>query len=95
MEMLTFNINDGFCEALVRGYRSGFLKDVDYFNLGECAKLDDMRMNLSETDYGRFLEDEVRGVVRQGGGWRGDLGERETGVWHRGGYREEGVSGKE
>ena len=26
----TFNIQDGFCEALVRGYRSGFLKDSDY-----------------------------------------------------------------
>ena len=58
--MLTFNVQDGFTEGIVRGYRSGFLKDVDYFNLCECTKLDDVRMNLSETDYGRFLEDVVR-----------------------------------
>ena len=28
--LATFNVQDGFCEALVRGYRSGFLKDGDY-----------------------------------------------------------------
>jgi V-type H+-transporting ATPase subunit d len=55
---LTFNINDGYLEALVRGFRSGILTQSDYTNLTQCETLDDMRLALSATDYGDFLANE-------------------------------------
>jgi V-type H+-transporting ATPase subunit d len=55
---LSFNINDGYLEALLRGYRSGILTVADYNNLAECDVLDDMRLHLAQTDYGDFLANE-------------------------------------
>ena len=42
---------------LVRGMRSSFLADADYHHLTQCETLDDVRLNLSETDYGDVLAD--------------------------------------
>lgn len=56
--MATFNINDGYLEGIVRGFRSGFLSTVDYTNLGQCDSLEDMKMHLQSTDYGDFLANE-------------------------------------
>jgi len=53
-----FNVNHGFCEAVVRGLRSGFLTPEDYRRLATSDNLDDMRSSLEETDYGTFLQDE-------------------------------------
>ena len=39
----TFNMQHGFVEALVRGYRSGFLTDTDYHHLTQC---DNLEVNL-------------------------------------------------
>ena len=36
----TFNIQHGFIEGLVRGYRSGFLDDVDYHHLTQCESIE-------------------------------------------------------
>jgi len=55
--MATFNILHGFPEALVRGMRSSFLADSDYHHLTQCETLDDVRLNLTETDYGETLAD--------------------------------------
>jgi V-type H+-transporting ATPase subunit d len=55
--MGTFNMQHGYTESLVRGLRSGFLKDSDYHHLTQCETLDDMKMNLQETDYDAFLSD--------------------------------------
>lgn len=55
--MATFNILHGFPEAIVRGMRSSFLKDPDYHHLTQCETLDDVRLNLTETDYGDALQD--------------------------------------
>jgi len=55
--MDTFNILHGFPEALVRGMRSGFLGDADYHHLTQCETLDDVRLNLSESDYAAELAD--------------------------------------
>mmetsp|Transcript_14289 Transcript_14289/g.20286 ORF Transcript_14289/g.20286 Transcript_14289/m.20286 type:complete len:393 (+) Transcript_14289:56-1234(+) len=55
--LATFNILHGFPEALVRGMRSSFLVDADYHHLTQCETLDDVRLNLSETDYMEALED--------------------------------------
>jgi V-type H+-transporting ATPase subunit d len=54
----TFNINDGYLEALVRGYRSGILSRNDYTNLTQCDTLEDLRLALAATDYGDFLASE-------------------------------------
>lgn len=55
--MATFNILHGFPEALVRGMRSSFLSDQDYHHLSQCETLDDVRLNLTETDYGDAIAD--------------------------------------
>ena len=55
--MANFNILHGFPEALVRGMRSSFLTDADYHHMTQCETLDDVRLNLSETDYGNALAD--------------------------------------
>eukprot|EP01095_Lingulamoeba_sp_RSL-Kostka_P014096 TRINITY_DN602_c2_g1_i1.p1 TRINITY_DN602_c2_g1~~TRINITY_DN602_c2_g1_i1.p1 ORF type:complete len:364 (+),score=115.99 TRINITY_DN602_c2_g1_i1:138-1229(+) len=56
--MSTFNINDGYLEAICRGYRGGILTQADYNNLIECDTLEDIKLNLSRTAYGDFLSNE-------------------------------------
>jgi len=58
-EMLFANINDGYLEALLRGYRGGILTSTDYANLCQCESIDDMKMHLAGTDYGNFLQNEA------------------------------------
>jgi V-type H+-transporting ATPase subunit d len=57
-ELSLFNVQHGFTEALVRGLRSGFLRDEDYRRLATADSLEDIRSALEETDYGTFLQDE-------------------------------------
>jgi len=35
-----FNIDHGYLEGLVRGFKSGILRDADYQNLIECQTLE-------------------------------------------------------
>lgn len=56
-DLTTFNILHGLPEALVRGMRSSFLQDTDYHHLTQCETLDDIRLNLSESDYADALAD--------------------------------------
>eukprot|EP00939_MAST-03C_sp_MAST-3C-sp1_P000277 g277.t1 len=58
-DLSTFNIQDGFVEAIVRGYRKGFLTDAEYFQLRGAKSLSDVRLNLQDTDYAGFLDDEA------------------------------------
>lgn len=39
-DITTFNIQHGYVEGLVRGYRSTFLDDVDYHHLTQCETLE-------------------------------------------------------
>lgn len=39
-DMPTFNMQHGYCEAVVRGMRSGFLSDVDYHHITQCENLE-------------------------------------------------------
>ena len=39
-EMLLANINDGYLEGLLRGYRGGILTSTDYANLCQCESID-------------------------------------------------------
>ncbi|KAK3036663.1 hypothetical protein RJ639_030232 [Escallonia herrerae] len=57
-EALTFNIHGGYLEAIVRGHRSGLLTAADYNNLCQCETLDDIKMHLSATEYGPYLQNE-------------------------------------
>lgn len=54
----TFNMLHGYSEAILRGLRSGFLKDADYHHLTQCDSLEDVKLNLQETDYGQMLANE-------------------------------------
>jgi V-type H+-transporting ATPase subunit d len=53
-----FNIDNGYLEALVRGFKSGILKNQDYVNLVQCETLEDLKLHLQTTDYGNFLANE-------------------------------------
>ncbi|CAG8439825.1 7374_t:CDS:2 [Ambispora gerdemannii] len=58
MEFLYFNVNDGFLEGIVRGYKSAILNQTNYLNLTQCETLEDLKLQLSATDYGNFLSNE-------------------------------------
>ncbi|KZT25393.1 ATPase V0 complex subunit D [Neolentinus lepideus HHB14362 ss-1] len=58
MEALFFNVSSGFLEGILRGYKAGILTQSHYSNLTQCETLDDLRMQLSATDYGNFLANE-------------------------------------
>ncbi|CAN3359107.1 V-type proton ATPase subunit d [Diutina catenulata] len=55
MEGLFFNINYGYLEGVTRGYKAGLLAANQYVNLTQCDTLDDVKLQLSATDYGNFL----------------------------------------
>ena len=52
-----FNILHGFTEALVRGMRNSFLSDADYHHMSQCETLEDVKLNLSESDYAEAVAD--------------------------------------
>jgi V-type H+-transporting ATPase subunit d len=58
MEALYYNCEDGYLEAILRGYKSGILNSTQYLNLTQCETLDDMKLQLAATDYGNFLQNE-------------------------------------
>ncbi|VDI59819.1 V-type proton ATPase subunit d-like [Mytilus galloprovincialis] len=58
MPEITFNIDHGYLEGLVRGFKAGILTQTDYLNLVQCETLDDLKLHLQGTDYGNFLANE-------------------------------------
>ncbi|KAJ3194576.1 H(+)-transporting V0 sector ATPase subunit d [Irineochytrium annulatum] len=58
MEGLFFNVEHGYLEAIVRGYKAGILTSSNYLNLTQCETLEDLKLQLSSTDYGNFLQNE-------------------------------------
>lgn len=60
--MIMFNKDDGYAEAVVRGYKTqgaGILGPDTYTNLAQCESLDDMKMNLQTNEgYAGFLQNE-------------------------------------
>ncbi|KAG5178388.1 V0 complex, c/d subunit of ATPase [Tribonema minus] len=59
-DIASFNVHNGFPEALVRGFKSGFLTEADYNNLCQCENLDDVRLNLQESDYDQFMSAQTK-----------------------------------
>lgn len=58
MDLVFFNVDHGYLDGIVRGFRSGILRSVDYINLTQCETLDDLKLHLASTDYGNFLQNE-------------------------------------
>lgn len=56
--LATYAMNDGYIDAIIRGYRAGILNGGDYANLQQCDTLEDIKLHLSSTAYGDFLADE-------------------------------------
>lgn len=57
-DMLNFNVTEGNLEAMVHGYKNGFLKPEEYNNLCQCDSVGDVKSQLQVTDYGNFLQNE-------------------------------------
>lgn len=55
----SFNMDDGFLEALLRGFKLGLLNQTEYTNLCQCENLEDLKLQLAATSYGDFLDSEV------------------------------------
>lgn len=53
-----FNVDSGFLEGLVRGFKNGVLTGDDYTQLTQCETLEDLKLHLQGTDYGNFLANE-------------------------------------
>ncbi|KAK4904139.1 H(+)-transporting V0 sector ATPase subunit d, partial [Elasticomyces elasticus] len=54
MEGLFFNVNGGYVEGIVRGYRNSLLSGQNYSNLTQCETIDDVKLQLAPS-YGDFL----------------------------------------
>ena len=56
--LLSYNIDDGYLDGIIRGYKRSLLTTADYSNLTQCDHLEDMKLHLATTDYGAFLQNE-------------------------------------
>lgn len=54
-EMMYFNVDDGYPEAIVRSLRKGFLRDEAYTQLKSCSNLNEFKLVLEDTDYGSYF----------------------------------------
>jgi V-type H+-transporting ATPase subunit d len=43
----------------VRGFRLGFITEQEFHHIAQCESLDDVKLNLQETDYGTFLQNDA------------------------------------
>ena len=55
IEMISFNMDDGYPEAIVRALRKGFLKEETYTQLKSCSNLNEFKLVLEDTDYGSYI----------------------------------------
>jgi len=58
--LMSFNSEHGFLEAIVRGLRSGFLKEFEYRQLCQCENLDDVKLSLGDTDLCNVLQNTTK-----------------------------------
>jgi len=54
-EMITQNIEDGYPEACVRALAKSFLREEHYQSLIACNSLEEFKLVLDETDYGKYI----------------------------------------
>jgi V-type H+-transporting ATPase subunit d len=55
-----FNMDFGYLEAVLRGFRSGFLHDYEYRQLCQCDTLEDFKLVLGDTDMCNVLQSSQR-----------------------------------
>jgi V-type H+-transporting ATPase subunit d len=56
--MLSYNVDCGNLEAIVHGYKNGFIKPEEYNTLCQCDSLGDLKSQLQGTEYGNFLQND-------------------------------------
>ena len=56
MSELMFNIDNGYLEGLVRGFKGGVLKQADYLNLVQCETLEGKVPPISKTKSYDFFD---------------------------------------
>lgn len=49
--LASFNAEYGYLEAMLRGFRSGFLKEYELRQLCQCNSLEDVKLTFGDTDY--------------------------------------------
>jgi hypothetical protein len=42
-DLIFFNVQDGFAEAILRGYRKGFLSEMTYSNIRNAGSFKDLK----------------------------------------------------
>lgn len=62
MEGLFFNVENGYIEALARAHKNALLSSAQYSNLTQCDNLEDLKLQLSATDYAGVFAD-VNGAM--------------------------------
>lgn len=60
--MASFNMDDGFPEAIIRALRKGFLKEETYTQLKACSNLNEFKLVLEDTDYGQYIVNEANPI---------------------------------
>merc|ERR1712071_163776 len=61
MDMCTFNINNGYADALVRGFKNELLKRDDYSHLTQCDNLEDLKGHIqSAPGFANLLANEAQ-----------------------------------
>ena len=53
--MLSYNIDNGFPDAIIKGLRASFLTEENYQALRNCTTMADFKMALEETDYASYV----------------------------------------
>jgi V-type H+-transporting ATPase subunit d len=62
IEMCSFNMDDGYPEAIIRSLRKGFLKEETYNQLKACSNLNEFKLVLEDTDYGSYIVNEANPI---------------------------------
>jgi hypothetical protein len=58
--LMSFNADYGYIEAILRGFRSGFLKSFEYRQLCQCESLEDIKLTMGDTDYLNVLQNQAK-----------------------------------
>ena len=56
-DLVFFNVDDGYSEALLRGFRKSILGDQQYTSLRNATNLKDFKAVLIDTDYSDYVKD--------------------------------------
>lgn len=58
MELLTYNIDDGYPDAIIKGLRASFLSEDQYQSLRNAPTMVEFKQALEETDYAKYIVNE-------------------------------------